>query len=492
MCFNMEEKEIRYKEYKRFCPVRKSKKGPKPKFTASGVKRKESERLSAWEFVDEIPDSSTVKRMFCDALGLMIEKTMRLHDFKFNGKIYRQKKGGAIGMDLTGVIADVYMCEWDKVFIGKLREKGYECKVYKRYKDDINVILSQVERKHDDREGIMNELKEIADEIDPSLTVKTDVAESYIDKKLPILDLKVWIGKSKNGESKILYGHYMKEVSDRRVIHAQSAHGDRMKQSVMVNDVCRVIENCSERIEGVSERDVHVNHYMRRMQFSGYNEEQRYDVVKKAMKKYERKKKIRKTGQSSRKGKDGAWYLEGGKNETVMFIDSTPGEVLKKKIERLVKKYKMKIKVVERRGRTVKTILQKSYPFDRMKCKRSDCFVCKDDKKVNCRARGVIYEIQCEEDGCGMKYIGQTSRSVYERMKEHNNWNERSKEDSGKPLIKHSREFHGGGEFRKTVRIKDSMYGKPSKRMIGEAVYINDLLESEAMNGKMEWTFVNL
>ena len=132
-----------------------------------------------------------------------------------------------------------------------------------------------------------------------------------------------------------------------------------MKQSVLVNDVCRVIENCSERLEGVSGRDVHVNHYMRRMQFSGYNEEQRYDVVKKAMKKYEEKKKISKTGQNSRKGKNGTWYLEGGKTETVMFVDSTPGEVLKKKIERVVKKYKMKIKVVERRGRTIKTFYKR-------------------------------------------------------------------------------------------------------------------------------------
>ena len=82
-----------------------------------------------------------------------------------------------------------------------------------------------------------------------------------------------------------------------------------------------------------------------------------------------------------------------------------------------------------------------------MKCERMDCFVCKDDEKVDCRPRGVVYEIQCEEDGCSMKYIGHTSRSVYERMKEHNNWNERSKEDNGKPLIKHSREFHGGSEF---------------------------------------------
>ena len=48
-----------------------------------------------------------IRKMFYDAIGKMIEKTMELHDYKFDNKIYRQMKGGAIGMDLTGVIADI-------------------------------------------------------------------------------------------------------------------------------------------------------------------------------------------------------------------------------------------------------------------------------------------------------------------------------------------------------------------------------------------------
>ena len=40
----------------------------------------------------------------------MIEKTKEMHDYMFDRKIYGQIKGGAIGMDLTGVIADIYMC----------------------------------------------------------------------------------------------------------------------------------------------------------------------------------------------------------------------------------------------------------------------------------------------------------------------------------------------------------------------------------------------
>ena len=50
-----------------------------------------------------------VREMFCDAIGIMIKKTMEMHDYKFDSKVYRQLKGGAIGIDLTGVIADIYI-----------------------------------------------------------------------------------------------------------------------------------------------------------------------------------------------------------------------------------------------------------------------------------------------------------------------------------------------------------------------------------------------
>ena len=121
-----------------------------------------------------------------------------------------------------------------------------------------------------------------------------------------------------------------------------------------------------------------------------------------------------------------------------MFENSTPGEILKKKIERIAKKYKMKMKVVERRGRTVKSMIQKSNPFKNDKCGKEDCVICKNDQKVNCKARGVVYEVECLEEGCGMKYMGQTGRSLYERMKEHNNWNVRDCNESIKPLVRHS------------------------------------------------------
>ena len=85
----------------------------------------------------------------------MIVKTMSLHDFRFDGKVYRQRRGGSIGLDLTGVISDIYMCEWDKALIQAMEEARLMLMLYKRYKDDVNFIVAvfgSVYQSQDDRE----------------------------------------------------------------------------------------------------------------------------------------------------------------------------------------------------------------------------------------------------------------------------------------------------------------------------------------------------
>ena len=62
--------------------------------------------------------------MFCIAIEEMICVVMRSHDFTFDGKIYRQRTGGSIGLDLTGVLSDIYMCEWDLEVMRKMTEIG--------------------------------------------------------------------------------------------------------------------------------------------------------------------------------------------------------------------------------------------------------------------------------------------------------------------------------------------------------------------------------
>ena len=173
-----------------------------------------------------------------------------------------------------------------------------------------------------------------------------------------------------------------------------------------------------------------------------------------------------------------------------MFVNATPNEILKKKVEKIAKKYKLKIKVVERRGRTVKSMLQKSDPFKKLECSETDCVICREGMDIDCRRRGIVYEIECKEEGCNKKYIGQTGRSIYERIKEHNTYNERDREDDSKPLAKHSFDEHEGKKVKFNVKVKGNTYGKPSRRMLTEAVCIDDMMMFESMNEKKGWSHV--
>ena len=136
----------------------------------------------------------------------------------------------------------------------------------------------------------------------------------------------------------------------------------------------------------------------------------------------------------------------------------------------------------------MKKRLQKSDPFKKINCDINDCVICKEGMNVDCRKRGVVYEIECKENECGKKYIGQTGRSLYERVREHENYSEKDIENDSKPLARHSYECHGNDRIKYDVRIIGNMQGKPSKRMIGEAVYIDSLPRHKSMNGKRGWS----
>ena len=283
----------------------------------------------------------------------------------------------------------------------------------------------------------------------------------------------------------------MKDVSSRMVINAQSAHGERMKENVNINECMRVMRNCSD---GVGEKNVkeHLTYYMKRMQVSGYSVDKRFEVVRKAFQREE--KKGREIGNRSKnvRKKGHEWYLKDGKYDSLIVVDATPKERLKKTVESVAKKHGVKVKVVEKRGRTLKGMLQKSNPFGVQECKKRDCVVCRNSMGVDCRKRGVVYEIECQEEMCKKKYIGQTGRTLYERFKGHEQ-RVAGRVNGGVmgPVEKH-REEHGNRDFRYSVRIRDSLYGKATKRIISEVVRIDNLERGESFNRKQGWTHTGL
>ena len=79
--------------------------------------------------------------MFFVVVSMMIVKTMSVHDFQLGGKLCRQSGGGSNGLDLTGVVSDLYMLEWDRQLMRLMEADNMATVVYKRYKDDVDFVF---------------------------------------------------------------------------------------------------------------------------------------------------------------------------------------------------------------------------------------------------------------------------------------------------------------------------------------------------------------
>ena len=82
------------------------------------------------------------------------------------------------------------------------------------------------------------------------------------------------------------------------------------------------------------------------------------------------------------------------------------------------------VKVVEKNGKKLVDILTRSDPWGEDNCGRSDCRPCSSSEgdRYICRTPNVTYVntcTLCKKEGRMTEYIGETSRTLYERMREH-------------------------------------------------------------------------
>ena len=177
-----------------------------------------------------------------------------------------------------------------------------------------------------------------------------------------------------------MYEHYTKEVATKAVINAKSALPTESKRTILTQELLRIMTNCSENLQ-IETREKHMNNFLKRLQYSGFDKEFRYDVVNAANNAY---KKI------NQKVEEGVRKLHRPK-ETVIFVPYTESSKLKKMYQNEIKKSNCKIKVVEKSGRTLKSILKKTNPFKEDRCKRQDCFICSSEGSGQCDRANITY-----------------------------------------------------------------------------------------------------
>ena len=177
--------------------------------------------------------------------------------------------------------------------------------------------------------------------------------------------------RDEEGVNKIRFSFYEKPMASEFVIMKNSGLSWQTKRSALSGEVARRRLNMDDKAweeEGVSL----IEKLNLKMLNSGYTEYERGVFVKEGLARYnnilekvmrgERPlyrlsswKKMERSIQKKVKAR--TWY---GNVETVLFVQPTLGELLRKQIQELANTTEFKIKVVECGGRTIKSMLQKS------------------------------------------------------------------------------------------------------------------------------------
>ena len=181
------------------------------------------------------------------------------------------------------------------------------------------------------------------------------------------------------------------------------------------------------------------------------------------------------------------------KVESVIFVPCTVRGVLQKMLQKKDDEFARvhglpRIRFIERGGSKILDVLGERDPWGRSPCQRLDCWSCRHKASAGqCSHEGVVYSIiclGCKKDGILAEYTGESSRSLYQRGREHQRGYKDQKEDN--PMWKHVVQHHGGShqEFQLAL-IK--MHHNAFNRQIMESVLITNEERDYTLNSKCEY-----
>ena len=143
------------------------------------------------------------------------------------------------------------------------------------------------------------------------------------------------------------------------------------------------------------------------------------------------------------------WSTKGG-HIAPIFVPPTPNSELANSLKVIADNEAeagVHFKIVETGGLSMKSVLQKSNPLQTAGCDSADCLPCKPGRveRGNCEGGGINYEVECQlcPDGARSLYIGDSSRNLYTRSKEHESKYRADRITSFK--VKHQTKTHRGG-----------------------------------------------
>ena len=179
------------------------------------------------------------------------------------------------------------------------------------------------------------------------------------------------------------------------------------------------------------------------------------------------------------------------KVESVLYCKYTPNSELKKELQtledRLLKDKKTgRIRVLERLGPSIKDLLSNPTPWKQSHCGRQDCWPCQT-KEGSCRAKNCTYQIsclECRQEDRKTVYLGETHRTLWDRIREHQESLRQKSESSC--LSRHWEDYHGGKTPKYEVKVLKT-FKSATERQVSEALAIESGEYDLLLNSKTEF-----
>ena len=285
---------------------------------------------------------------------------------------------------------------------------------------------------------------------------------------------------------------------------ADSAMPLKMKRVCLIQEVVRIQRNTSRKLDEKVRR-YFLSEFSMRMEASGYAAKFRLDVIKSGIAAYEKQVEREEAGicplyrpkgyqqEERRMKKQRTKFAWCKPHDTVIFCPPTPQGILAKKLKDIAENVKqtsdIKIKVVERAGRIIRSILPGLQ--EENNCRREDCMIHNSGGKGNCNQEGVVYRGQClmcseTEPSIRSEYIGESGRSGYSRGKQHLAPVRNPESHRNNAFAKHMTEEHEG---ERDIQFKMDVihtYKKPMERQVREGIEIYRNDAEIIMNSKLD------
>ena len=122
----------------------------------------------------------------------------------------------------------------------------------------------EIDKQISDIERTVTVFSQVANSINDNIQVTVDHPDKHLDRKMPVLDLKVWVSSGQT--PKVLHTFYKKPVASPYTIMKRSAILESTKRNTIFRRLQHVSPEC-----GLEECAKHLTEYSQTLRLSGYS-----------------------------------------------------------------------------------------------------------------------------------------------------------------------------------------------------------------------------